>query len=575
MHELRLLSAAFSCAIVISPLQSFANDKYWACGSDFWDRNSCWNLPGQPANGDDVFLTQSDALNRTVSYSNLLYPSAVLNNLTVNATGTGTMTLSQSQDSLASTTEIIGYDGTGTFTQTGGTNTVGDLTLGYLLTGNGTYNLSGTGSLVANSEIISRLGNGTFNQTGGSNTASYIAISTCDDVSCGSGTYTLSAGSLSVENMAVATSGSFGYFGNGIFNQSGGSVNVSNLLSLADYRGANGTYNLSGGTLQAGELGLVDVDVTGHSGEFNQTGGTVITNRVFSEFYGFSYNLSGGSLTTDTINLKASDFNQTGGTNTVSDTLTLDIKYPFSGSESHYTLSDGTLAAGNIMVRGDSAFAQTGGINTITGDLSIVTAGPIYDFPPLYGEYTLAGGKLDAASITVESGNTFNFTGGTLAVDNFNGNLVNNGGTLAPGSSPGTTHITGNYSQSNNGVFAVEIGGTGLGEFDVLDVDGMATLGGSLEVTLFDLLGDGEFLPSLGDSFDILLTDMISGTFDTYSFPMIDASMSWNLGYLTDATGSTDIVRLSVQSAPSPSALWLIGSCLPIVIGYSRRKKAS
>ena len=39
--------------------------------------------------------------------------------------------------------------------------------------------------------------------------------------------------------------------------------------------------------------------------------------------------------------------------------------------------------------------------------------------------YTLAGGVLDATSITVASGSTFNFNGGRLAVDKFNGNLVN------------------------------------------------------------------------------------------------------------------------------------------------------
>ena len=128
----------------------------------------------QPLDGDDVYLTQTDAVDRIVTYSNSTSPVLNLNSLTINATGSGTMTLSQSQDSLASDTEYIGYDGTGTFTQSSGNNIVNDLYLGYPETGNGTYNLSGTGSLSADSEVISRNGNGTFNQTGGTNEANYI-----------------------------------------------------------------------------------------------------------------------------------------------------------------------------------------------------------------------------------------------------------------------------------------------------------------------------------------------------------------------------------------------------------------
>ena len=61
-------------------------------------------------------------------------------------------------------------------------------------------------------------------------------------------------------------------------------------------------------------------------GVFNQTDGTVTTNRVVSTFPIFTYNLDGGRLTTNTIELQAGGrFNQNGGVNTVSDTLTLDI----------------------------------------------------------------------------------------------------------------------------------------------------------------------------------------------------------------------------------------------------------
>ena len=58
---------------------------------------------------------------------------------TYNLSGTGSLTVSGN--------EIIGENGSGAFTQSGGTNTTASLILGDQTSGNGTYTLSGTGSL--------------------------------------------------------------------------------------------------------------------------------------------------------------------------------------------------------------------------------------------------------------------------------------------------------------------------------------------------------------------------------------------------------------------------------------------
>ena len=59
--------------------------------------------------------------------------------------------------------EVIGNDGAGTFTQTGGTNTVThDLYIGYAAGVTGTYALSGTGALDAPTEYIGYYGTGTI-----------------------------------------------------------------------------------------------------------------------------------------------------------------------------------------------------------------------------------------------------------------------------------------------------------------------------------------------------------------------------------------------------------------------------
>ena len=130
--------------------------------------------------------------------------------------------------------QYIGGLGTGTFTQTGGTNTItgegenGTLSLGNSLGASGTYNLGGgTGSplLSAQTEYIGNFGSGAFNQTGGTHAVGgdlYLGLQIGS-----SGAYNLSGGSLSATNQYI------GGYGSGAFTQSGGTNTVSNTLTLA------------------------------------------------------------------------------------------------------------------------------------------------------------------------------------------------------------------------------------------------------------------------------------------------------------------------------------------------------
>ena len=141
-----------------------------------------------------------------------------------------------------------------------------------------------------------------------------------------------------------------------------------------------------------------------------------------------------------------------------------------------------------------------------------------------------------------------------------------------PGESPGTTNVTGDYSQSAPGTFAVEIGGLLPGtEYDVLNVSGTASLDGNLNISLFDL-GSGLFTPHAGDSFDILTADLIQGSFGSLTLAALDPGLKWDISYLTDAIGTTDVVRLSVDAVPVPPAMWLFSSGLLGLIGVARRR---
>ena len=59
-------------------------------------------------------------------------------------------------------------------------------------------------------------------------------------------------------------------------------------------------------------------------------------------------------------------------------------------------------------------------------------------------------------------------------------------GVLAPGCSPGTLTIEGSYEQTETGVLVIEIAGSEPGQFDVLNVRGNVTLGGTLELHFVD-----------------------------------------------------------------------------------------
>ena len=121
--------------------------------------------------------------------------------------------------STASGYEYVGYSGTATFTQTGGTNTVGTaIVLGQNPGSVGNYNLLG-GLLVVPS-IVQGLGSGSLNITGGSLTAATGALTVASPI-------------------VLSAAGS-----NGTFNTSGSSITLAGQIS-----GAGGLTKVGSSTL--------------------------------------------------------------------------------------------------------------------------------------------------------------------------------------------------------------------------------------------------------------------------------------------------------------------------------------
>jgi hypothetical protein len=72
------------------------DNRYWdgPAGNNWWNTATCWNPDVVPGEGENAFLTQGDASNRTVWYYRN-NPIPLLSSLHIDATGSGLMTFNQ------------------------------------------------------------------------------------------------------------------------------------------------------------------------------------------------------------------------------------------------------------------------------------------------------------------------------------------------------------------------------------------------------------------------------------------------------------------------------------------------
>ena len=206
----------------------------------------------------------------------------------------------------ASSNEYLGNNGAGIFIQSGGTNAIGalgststgSLYLGYNFGSIGSYSLSGSGLLSAGYEYLGTQGTGTFTQSGGTN-----VVSSAFSLGAG-GTYNLNGGALLVP----------GIQGGGAFNLGGGillasaSFSSSQAMTLTG-SGGNGNINtggypviLSGVLSGTGRLNLSGAGILTLTASNTYSGGTAVSSSTLQVGSGGS----GEYLTSPSVSLNGS-----------------------------------------------------------------------------------------------------------------------------------------------------------------------------------------------------------------------------------------------------------------------------
>lgn len=379
------------------------------------------------------------------------------------AGSTGVYTLSGGSVQ-ASQSELIGNKGTGTFNQSAGMNTilangVGAFFVGQLAGSNGAYNLSGTGQLISNeSEYIGNLGSGTFTQTGGTNTINGAKDLILGNGAGGSGIYTISAGTLTANNNV-----NVGVSGAGTLNIQGNSfVNVTNAVNI----NGSSAVNLSGGTLRLNSSNAPNrINFT--SGRLQLIGDrTIGTDPIVSALFGATPVIpSGKELLIEGYAFIRTPFNVNGGKLL----FTLNNRGPIvgaSGSPSTLSVTNG----GTISINGEDMQVEYGSTLNVDGLGSTINCYSFFVAGGAANGYAIIsnGDSVIGPSGAARIGSINNTGQGFVTVTGMGSSLILDEG-MQIGSTAGASTLT---IQDNGLVSALGALGTQVNDHGILYLNG-------------------------------------------------------------------------------------------------------
>lgn len=220
---------------------------------------------------------------------------------------------------------------------------------------------------------------------------------------------------------------------------------------------------------------------------------------------------------------------------------------------SSITLTQGTFQADESTDIGGTATINAGAGSTIK-----VQNNRFLSFEAGSATTLNANLQLQNNNIIVEAGAAFSGAGALVIPDGSHvvaENLANIGvlldmqGGLRPGNSEGIGRINlFDYQQANSGELFVELRGTALNAFDRLVASGDVVVDGFLSLDIDEISPGVPFVPSLGQTFNIITGNTVTGAFDTVDVSGMPAGLAFHVAYLSNA------VQLQVVNKPVFSA---------------------
>ncbi len=356
------------------------------------------------------------------------------------------------------------------------------------------------------------------------------------------------------------------------FVSNGGILDVGAGGSLS-FAGGNGTFN--GGTQFAGSgVNMVTNNAT-FNGSFNSTN-LSLRSGVFTgnaAALNGRADFGGGVLQDSWTVAGGATLNGVDGGNKFLSSTTLTNQGTLAwktGDALFFQNSALLLNQGTIDLQTDSAMVFNGGgvgtfvnagLVTKTGGTGTSAIGNNLGFDNQ--------GVVDVRTGTIRLPDNFTNNGTLKGTGAFATNVLTNAGHVAPGSSPGTLTLNGNYIQTALGFMDTELPSSAL--FDTFLVDGTASLDGTLALScvLGCSLHDGDVFVIL-DS-----TGNLSGTFGNVTTTGFANGFQYDLVYDYIA----DLVKLEVIHASTPTtvpepATWaLLTAGLAVVGALARRRR--
>lgn len=248
--------------------------------------------------------------------------------------------------------------------------------------------------------------------------------------------------------------------------------------------------------------GAGDIEVDSFASTFQLGGGTISGKTIYNPI---TANWLSGNIT-----LANGAVFQNSGTFNAKGTTTM------TGTAAESFINDGSFiknTAGSTTVM-NIPFTNNGNVDIVAGNL-------IFQQGMDIGENAL----IDLGNGTLDPGTTLNLASGDSLIGSgtLAANLVSSG-TVSPGNSAGSITVQGDYTQESTGALEIQLGGTTAGtQYDQLTVTGMASMAGTLNVSLIN-----DFEPQVDDSFTILPYGTRSDGFSTLNLP---EGYRWGIDY--------------------------------------------